>query len=126
MQGERATLRANYDQKDWNAKQIWVKNACAQWNGDQKDTGRTSKCDYASGTIDAIIRDGVQWVFTGQKAKEQAQEWQKRLQLAQATGQSGEVSPCPLSIFSITQTSEGGSIALTATTVTRQCDLVRF
>ena len=29
-------------------------------------------------------------------------------------------------MFSITQTSEGGSIALTATTVTRQHDLVRF
>ena len=64
--------------------------------------------------------------FHSQKAKEQAQNWQKRLQSAQATGQSGEVSPCPLSMFSITQTSEGGSIALTATTVTRQCDLVRF
>ena len=106
--------------------QTWVKNACAQWNSDQKDTGRTSKCDYASGTRGVITRDSVKWVFTGQSAEEQAQEWQERLQSAQATDQSGEVFPCPLSMFSITQTSEGGSIALTATTVTRQYDLVRF
>ena len=52
--------------------------------------------------------------------------WQKRLQSAQVTDQSTKVSPCLLSMFSITWTSEGGSIALTATTVTRQCDLVRF
>ena len=78
MQGERATLQANYDRKDWDAMQTWVKNACAQWNSDQKDTGRTSKCDDASGTRGAITRDSVKWVFTGQSAEEQAQEWQKR------------------------------------------------
>ena len=54
MQGERAILRANYDRKDWDAMQIWFKNACAQWNGDQNVTGQTSKCDYASGTRVAI------------------------------------------------------------------------
>jgi len=74
MQGERATLQANYDRKDWDAMQTWVKNACAQWNSDQKDTGRTSKYDYASGTRGAITRDSVKWVFTGQSAEEQAQE----------------------------------------------------
>jgi len=64
--------------------------------------------------------------FKGQSAEKQAQKWQKRQQSAQATDQNGEAFPCPLSMFSITQTSEGGSIALTATTVTRQHDLVRF
>ena len=79
MQGERATLRANYNRKDWNSIQTWVKNACAQWNSDQKDTGRTSKCDYSSGTRGATTRDSVRWVFTGQSVEKQAQEWQKRL-----------------------------------------------
>ena len=48
------------------------------------------------------------------------------LQLAQAAGQSGETPPCRLSMFVIAQVSEGGSIALTATTITRQCDLIRI
>ena len=56
----------------------------------------------------------------------QAQDWQQRLQSVQAAGQSGEIPLCPISMFIITQVSEGGSIALTATTVTRQWDLVRF
>ena len=96
MQGERATLQANYDRKDWDAMQTWVKNACAQWNSDQKDTGRTSKCDYSSGTRGAITRDSVRWVFTGQSVEEQTQEWQERLQSAQATDQNGEAFSCPL------------------------------
>jgi len=34
--------------------------------------------------------------------------------------------PCPLLMCVIAQVSEGGSIALTATTITRQCDLIRI
>jgi len=84
-------------------------------NGEQKDTGRTSNGYDAAGTMDAITRDCVKWVFTGQKTAEQAQEWQQRLQSAQAAGQSGENTPCPLLMFVITQVSEGSSMALTAT-----------
>ena len=32
MQGERATLKATYDRKDWDAMQVWIQNACTQWN----------------------------------------------------------------------------------------------
>ena len=60
MQGERAILRANYDRKDWDVTQVWIQNACAQWNNrDQEDTGRTSNSDYAAGTMGAITRDCV-------------------------------------------------------------------
>ena len=95
MQGERATLQANDDRKDWDAMQTWGKNACSHWNSDQKDTGRTSKCDYSSGTRGAITRDSVRWVFTGQSVEEQAQEWQERLQSAQATDQNVKPSLAP-------------------------------
>ena len=121
MQGERGMLRANYDRKDWDAMQVWIQYACAQWtNSDQEDAGRTSNSDYATGTMGAITRECAKWVFAGQKTVERAKEWQQRLQSEQAAGQNGEIPPCLISMFVITQVSEGSSIALTATVQQRQ------
>ena len=57
--------------------------------------------------------DYVKWVFTGQQALKQAQEWQMVLELAQPKRQDADDAPsCPLIKFITTEASQGGVIAL--------------
>ena len=74
-----------------------------------------------------MMHDCVKWVFTGQRALKQAQEWQTVLELAQPKRKDAHDAPsCPLSKFITTEESQGGVIALTSTKITRQYDIVRF
>jgi len=73
------------------------------------------------------MHDCVEWVFTGQQASKQAQEWQTVLELAQPKRQDAHDAPsCPLSKFITTEASQGGVIALITTKITRQHDIVSF
>ena len=82
---------------------------------------------YTAGTLGAMMHDGVKWVFTGQQALKQAQEWQTVLKLAQPKHQDAHDAPsCPLLKFITTEASQGGVIALTTTKITRQHELVSF
>jgi len=73
------------------------------------------------------MHDCVNWVFTGQQALKQAQEWQTVLELAQPKCQDAhDVPSCPLSKFITTKAIQGGLIVLTTTKITRQHDVVRF
>ena len=82
---------------------------------------------YTAGTLGAMKHDCVQWVFTGQQAVKQAQEWQTVLKLAQPKRQNAHNAPsCALSKFITTEASQGGVIALTTTNITRQHDIVNF
>jgi len=82
---------------------------------------------YAAGTLGAIMHDCVKWVFTGQQALKQAQEWQTVLELAQPKRQDADDDPsCPLLKFITTEVSQGGVLALTTTKNTRQHDIVSF
>ena len=80
---------------------------------------------YTAGTLGAIMHDCVKWVFTGQQALKQAQEWQTVLELAQPKRQNAhDALSCPLS--NTTEASQGVVIALTTTKITRQHDIVSF
>ena len=82
---------------------------------------------YTAGTLGDTMHDCVKWVFAGQRALKQAQEWQTVLELAQPKRQGARDAPsCPLSEFIITEASKGGVIALTSTQITRQHDIVSF
>jgi len=85
---------------------------------------------YTAGTLTklgAMMHDCVKWVFTGQQALKQAQEWQTVLELAQSKREDAHDAPsCPLLKFITTETSQGGVIALTTSKITRQHDLVSF
>jgi len=82
---------------------------------------------YTAGTLGATMHDCVRWVFAGQRALKQAQEWQTVLELAQPKRQDAHDAPsCPLSKFITTEASKGGVIALTTTQITRQHDIVSF
>ena len=75
---------------------------------------------YTAGTLGATMHDCIRWVFAGQRALKQAQEWQTVLELAQPKRQDAHDAPsCPLSKFIITEASKGGVIALTTTQITR-------
>jgi len=68
---------------------------------------------YTAGTLGAMMHDYVKWVFTGQQALKQAQEWQMVLELAQPKRQDADDAPsCPLIKFITTEASQGGVIAL--------------
>jgi len=43
---------------------------------------------YTAGTLGAVMHACVQWVFTGQRALEQEQEWQMVMELAQSKRQN--------------------------------------
>jgi len=74
-----------------------------------------------------MMHDCVKWVFAGQQALKQAQEWQTVLELAQSKRQDAHNAPsCPLLNFITTEASQGGVIALTTTNITRQHDLDSF
>jgi len=73
------------------------------------------------------MHDCVKWVFTGQQAMKQAQEWQMVLELAQPKRQDAhDASSCPLLKFITAEARQGGVIALTTTKITRQHDIVSF
>jgi len=74
-----------------------------------------------------MMHDCVKWVFTGQQALKQAQEWQTVLEFVQSKRQDAHDAPsCPLLKFITTEASQGGVIALTTTKITRQDDLDSF
>jgi len=74
-----------------------------------------------------MMHDCVKWVFTGQHALKQAQEWRTVLEFAQSKRQDAHDAPsCPFLKFITTEASQGGVIALTTTKITRQHDLVSF
>jgi len=51
-----------------------------------------------------MMHDSVKWVFTGQQAMKQAQEWQTVLELAQSKRQDAHDAPsCPLFKFITTE-----------------------
>jgi len=82
---------------------------------------------YTAGTLRAIMHDCVQWIFTGQQALKQAQEWQMVLELSQPKRQNAHDAPsCPLSKFITvtTEASQGGVIALVSAKITRQHDII--
>jgi len=82
---------------------------------------------YTAGTLGALMHDCVKWVFTGQQALKQAQEWQTVLELAQPKRQDAHDAPsCPFLKFITTEASQRGVIAPTSTKITRQHDIVSF
>jgi len=82
---------------------------------------------YTAGTLGAMMHDCVKWVFTGQQALKQAQQWQTVLELAQPKRQNAHDAPsCPLSKFITTEAIQGRVIALTTTKITRQHAIVSF
>ena len=51
---------------------------------------------YTAGTLGAMMHDCVKWIFTGQYALKQAQEWPTVLELAQPKRQDARDDPsCP-------------------------------
>ena len=61
---------------------------------------------YTAGTLGAMMHDCVKWVFTGQRAMKQAQEWQTVLEWAQPKRRDAHDAPsCPLSKFITTEAS---------------------
>jgi len=82
---------------------------------------------YTAGTWRAMMHGCVKWIFTGQRALKQAQEWQTVLELVQPKRQDAHDAPlCPFSKFITTEASQEGVIALTTTKITRQHDIVSF
>jgi len=82
---------------------------------------------YTAGTLRAMMHDCVKWVFTGQQALKQAQEWQMVLELAQPKRQDAHDAPsCPILKFITTEVSQGVVIALTTTRISRQHDILSF
>ena len=144
IQGARFTLSASYNQKDWTAMQEWISWACSTWHCKTESASAATAPPVAeaavpssntvngvgghtAGTSGAMMHDCVRWVFAGQQALKQAQEWQTVLELAQPKRQDAHDAPsCPLSKFTITEASKGGVIALTTTQITRQHDKVSF
>jgi len=52
---------------------------------------------YTAGTLGAMMHDCVKWVFTGQRAMKQAQEWKTVLKLVQPKRQDADDAlSCPL------------------------------
>jgi len=69
-----------------------------------------------------MMHNCVQWIFTGQRAFEQAQEGQVAFKLAQPKRENAHDAPlCPPSKSIITEASQGGVITLT----TRACQNVK-
>jgi len=145
--GARITLSVSYNQKDWRAMREWIAFACATWHSKANSASAAATppvaeaavsstalsiaannvSGYTAGTLGAMMHDCVKWVYTGQQALKQAQEWQKVLELAQSKRQDAHDAPsCPLLKFITTEASQGGVIALTTTKITRQHDLVSF
>ena len=61
---------------------------------------------YPAGTLGAMMHDCIKWVFTGQQALKQAQEWQTVLELAQSKCQDAHDAPSsPLLKFITTEAS---------------------
>ena len=73
------------------------------------------------------MHDCVQWIFAGQRALEQAKEWQMVLGLVQPKRQNTYDAPsCLFSKFITTEESQGGVITLIATKITQRHDIVSF
>ena len=142
---QRVSLSVSYNQKDWEARQEWISCRACSTSHSKADSASAAATPpvavsstalsnaansvggYTAGTLGAMMHDCVKWVFTGQRALKQAQEWQTVLELAQPKCQDAHDAPsCPLAKFITTEASQGGVIAVTTTKITRQHDIVSF
>ena len=67
----------------------------------------------------------IKWILSGRSAVEQMRHWQQACQAEQIVD-AGPKRVFPLSAFQITETKEGGMMAITTTRVTQMHDIVKM
>jgi len=116
--GQRATLSISYKLWDWDSVQAWILKAGSGWHQAETAEDPKNMNKFAAGSLGAVTAHRIEWILSGRSAVEQMWQWQQALQAEQIMD-AGPKRVSPLSVFQITETKEGGMMAITTTQFTQ-------